>query len=86
MKPRITLNPDVMCQRIGERMVLLSLDSNVIFELNDTGARVWELLQAGAGEDEILDRLVDEFAAARGELRRDLDDLLTVLRSQGLIR
>jgi hypothetical protein len=80
-----TLNPDVVFKRIGERMVLIHLETNQIFELNNTGARIWEMLEAGTPEDDILERLSAEFEVAPEQLKRDLNDLLRELTSQGLI-
>ena len=41
---------DVVAEMTGDHMVLIHMQTNKIFELNRTGARVWELL--GEGEDE----------------------------------
>jgi len=35
---------DVLFTRIEEEMVLLSLDSELYFTLNEVGTRIWELL------------------------------------------
>jgi PqqD family protein of HPr-rel-A system len=85
MKDTYTLNPDVEFRRLGERMVLVHLASNQVFELNNTGARVWELLQAGADTEEILERLSEEFEVDPKQLRRDVIDLLEELKTAGLI-
>jgi len=79
------LDPDVVFKRLGERMVLIHLETNLVFELNNTGARIWELLEAGTPEDDILERLSAEFEVAPEQLKRDLNDLLRELTSQGLI-
>lgn len=77
--------PGIVFKRLDQRMVLVRLATNQIFELNDTGARIWELLEAGADEDEILERLATEFDVAPDRLRRDMDTLLGELQSAGLI-
>ena len=85
MKSPYTLNSDVEFRRLGDRMVLVHLETNQVYELNSTGARVWELLEAGAQDDEILDRLTEEFEGEPEQLRQDVDDLLRELKSAGLI-
>ena len=85
MKNAHTLNPDVVFKRLDDRMVLIHLETNQVFELNDTGARIWEMLEAGADEDDIAERLSAEFEVAPEQLQRDLNDLLRELTSQGLI-
>jgi len=85
MKSPYTLNPDVEFRRLGEQMVLVHLDTNQVYELNNTGARVWELMGAGANEDEILDRLTANFEVGPEQLRQDVEALLQELKSAGLI-
>jgi hypothetical protein len=80
-----TLNPDVVFKRLEDRMVLVDLKSNQIFELNSTGARVWELLQEGVSVDTLIDRLKAEFEADPATLRTEIESLLSDLISEGLI-
>lgn len=80
-----TTAPGVVFKRLDQRMVLVRLETNQVFELNDTGARIWEMLDAGAGEEEILERLISEFEVAPDQLRRDLDTLVEELQSAGLL-
>ncbi len=72
-------------RRLGDRLVLVHLVTNQVYELNNTGARVWERLEAGAKEAEILERLTAEFEVGTEKLRRDVEDLLRELKSAGLI-
>jgi len=85
MKSIYSLNPDVVFKRLEDRMVLVDLKSNQIFELNSTGARVWELLQEGVSVDTLIDRLKAEFEADPATLRTEIESLLSDLLSEGLI-
>jgi hypothetical protein len=85
MTNTLKLNPDVEFRRLGERMVLVHLSSNQVFELNSTGARVWELLEEGVGKEQLLKTLTDEFEVGPEQLRQDVDDLIRDLKSAGLI-
>jgi hypothetical protein len=80
-----TLNPDVVFKRLEDRMVLVHLASNQIFELNHTGARVWELLQTGVAGDALLAPLSDEFETDPETLRIEIESLLSDLLREGLI-
>ena len=40
-------NPDVIARHLGDGAVLVHIPTNQVYELNHTGARVWELM-AGA--------------------------------------
>jgi hypothetical protein len=66
-------------------MVLVDLRTNAIFALNSTGARLWELIEAGHDEASIKARLLDEFDVTPSRLDRELDSVLVALAAQGLI-
>jgi PqqD family protein of HPr-rel-A system len=85
MNDTYTIHPDVEFRRLGEEMVLVHLSTNQVFELNNTGARVWELLESGAHTEEILERLSAEFDVEPEQLRRDVTRLLEELEAAGLI-
>lgn len=54
-------HPDVVAQRLDEELVLVHLRTNRIYELNTTGARIWELLAAGRNDAQLLQQLAEEF-------------------------
>jgi hypothetical protein len=78
-------NPGVIAKRLDEVAVLVDVSTNRIFELNHTGARVWELMGEGFDSEQIVRRLVDEFDADLPIVAREVDSLLGRLRMEGLI-
>ena len=76
---------DVVARRVGDSAVLVRLATNKIYELNATGARIWELLTQQKTRTEILDVLEQEFAADRSELESAFDELIASLRAEGLV-
>ena len=78
-------HPDVLFRRLEDRIVLVQMDTNEVFELNRTGARIWELLEEGAGEEQLLETLADEFEVDDDELRREVDTLLAELADRRLV-
>lgn len=77
-------NPDVVHQQLEGEIVLVHLRTNRIYSLNRTGARVWELLEAGHDRAGILDRLEREFDVGREELAQEVDSLFERLSAEGL--
>jgi len=79
--------PGVVGRDMGGAAVLIHLDTNRIFELNPTGARIWALVSEGCDRQVMSDRLRAEF---RGTPAAELDDaietLLVTLEREGLIR
>lgn len=55
------INPDVVFRVLGEAAVLVHLSSNEIYELNETGAAIWSLIEQGTTDDDIIAGLVTRF-------------------------
>lgn len=77
----------VVCSQVSDGAVLLSTEAEIYFGLNETGARIWELLREGQSVDEICRSLGDEYPeVAAEEIRGDVEELLEELAGQGLVR
>jgi len=74
---------DVIARKLGDSAVLIRLNTNRIYELNATGARIWELLSDGATRQQVVDALRTEFDD--DEIGSAVDELLDVLRAEGLV-
>jgi hypothetical protein len=77
----------VIARRLGDVVVLIQLASNGIYELNETGARVWELIQHGPTQETLVERVLEEFEfdEGSGAVAADIQQLLTGLQAAGLI-
>jgi hypothetical protein len=86
-KKGVALRPDneVVSRKLGDRLVLVNLRTNRIYELNRTAARVWELLDAGSGRSELEEVLLGEFDVEDSVLSQDVGRMLDQLSSEGLI-
>ena len=83
---RLEPSQDVVGQRLGDEVVLVSLETNRIFELNRTGARFWELLQSETDRRRIEEQLLEEFAVTEEELSAEVDRLIKSLDDEELVR
>ncbi len=81
----IVRSGDVVARDLGTSSILVHLASNNIFELNETGARIWALLDTCSTLAEISDRLAKEFDADATRIRESVDALVRRLASQGLV-
>ena len=75
----------VIAQQLGESAVLIRLQTNRIYELNETGTRIWELLGQGSTPKEIVDALQREFDEESAALSNAVNELITTLRLEGLV-
>ena len=67
-RARVRINPEVIAQRVEDDLVLVHLDTNQIYNLNDSAARLWELLEAGLDLDEAKQQLIQEFEVSMERL------------------
>jgi Coenzyme PQQ synthesis protein D (PqqD) len=72
--------PEALVATLADGAVLLNLQTKRYFSLNETGTRIWEMVQQTADEEAIVTTLLGEYeveeAMARSEVRRILDELL----------
>ena len=71
---------EALVATLSDGAVLLNLQTKRYFSLNETGTRIWELVQQTAEEETIVATMLREYevdeAMARTEVRRILDELI----------
>jgi hypothetical protein len=80
------ISSEVLSQEVNGETVLLDLQGESYFGLNEVGTRIWQLLQAGRSIRGLLDTLYDEYEASEDRLASDVDELLDKLTQSGLIQ
>jgi hypothetical protein len=78
-------NPEVIAKRLDQNTVLVDISTSRIFELNETGTRIWELLGQELNVEQIVQHLVSEFEVEDSQAAEELKTLLSQLRDQGLV-
>jgi hypothetical protein len=78
-------NPDFVSRNIAGELVLIPIRRqlqgiNCIYSINETGSRMWELIDGKNSADEIRDRLCAEFEVETSTLEQDLGALFGQLR------
>ncbi len=82
---KIRRRADVIAQQVGDTAVLVNLSSNRIYELNASGARVWELLDTARSVEAIIGEIAEEFALSPDVVRDDVAPLVAEFVREGLI-
>ena len=75
----------VAWRRIEDEVVVVSSDQNNLTILNDTAARVWELLEGTRSLDQLTDAIHLEFEVSREVARADVGKFVGELQTRGLI-
>lgn len=82
---RYRIVSDALSASLSDGAVLLHLYTKRYFSLNETGSRIWSLLEQQATEDEIIDALVREYDVERPEATRAVSQLVGDLVAERLI-
>jgi hypothetical protein len=77
---------DVVSTRLDEEeTVLLSLETQRYYSLNETGSRVWELLSDGQDVDAIATAITEEWDTTHEEALDYVRSFLDELNEEGLV-
>ncbi|HXY29327.1 MAG TPA: PqqD family protein [Gemmatimonadaceae bacterium] len=82
---RYRIATDALAATLSDGAVLLHLETKRYYTLNETGMRVWVLLEQGNGVDDIVRTLVAEFEVEPDAARREVDRLLEDLIRERLV-
>ena len=76
---------DQVSSDLGGEVAILDLTGGVYYGLDEVGARIWELIQEPIVVDQIQATLVEEYAADRTRIRRDVLAFLQRLADEELV-
>lgn len=82
---RLFFASDVVLQVIDDEALVLKLQDETVFSLNDTGARIAQLIDGGCPVEEVARILAREYGAPRDAVESEVNGLVQVLRSKGLV-
>ncbi|HTI60182.1 PqqD family protein [Mucilaginibacter sp.] len=82
---KVKISDNVLFQQINNECVLLDMDSEQYFGLNDVGARIWQILSEDGDTEKALSQLLAEYETDEITLRSDMVNLLTELGNEKLI-
>ena len=82
----ITPSPEVISQEVSGETVLLDLQSENYFGLDEVGTRIWQLIKETNDLQAIYQTLLEEYDVSEERLQQDLDTLLGEISGLGLIR
>ena len=77
---------DVNAAHVGEEMVMMRLESDYYYGMDDIGRRVWELLEAPMSATDLSEKLMKEYKVSQEECEADLLEFLTKLQEEGIVR
>jgi len=81
----VVLSSDTVVRSVGEETVLLNLQTEQYYVLNDVGSRVLHHLTSGATPAEAIERLAEEYDVGRDRLQRDVERVIEDLLAAALV-
>ena len=82
----VRLGEDVLIQQVGEESVLLNLNTEFYFALDEPGTRMIMLLQEGASVAEAIGKLKETYGVEEARLLADLSNLVEECQEHGLVQ
>ncbi|MGD8625505.1 MAG: PqqD family protein [Anaerolineae bacterium] len=82
---RVTKSTNTLFQEVGGEGVLLNLDTERYYVLDDVGMRMWQVLAEGGDVPAALEALLAEYEVDRQTLFQDLVRLIGELEEAGLL-
>ena len=82
---RVSIPEGVMFRELEGESVILALDSESYFGLDQIGTRMWHVVTEADSIQAAFERLLEEYEVETDTLRADLSELLEALLARGLI-
>jgi hypothetical protein len=88
---RYERDPEVVSREIAGEQILVPIkkkaaDMAAIYVLNETGARIWDLVDGQRSLAEIRDHLVQEYDVEPDVAGADLEEMVGQLQEMGMLR
>ncbi len=84
---KIKPDPDVVVTELEDKeAVLLHLGTRMYFTLNETGLRIWQLMNSGLTPADISTRLQDEYNVSPEKAGESVNNLIGELITEKLVK
>ena len=81
---KITISKEALSQEVNGETVILDLQSESYFGLDEVGTRIWQLLGEENDMQKVFDVLLQEYDVEAEQLEQDLIELVDKLIEAGL--
>lgn len=82
---RVRIDENVAWQKVEGLVVMIGFTNDHYYRLDETGSRMWELLDECPDVSSAFARLREEFDVDDATLRRDLQEFIARLADAGLL-
>lgn len=82
---KVAIPNNVLAQELGGEVVLVNLENETYYSLNQVGSRMWQLLTEQNDVETVMQQLLQTFAVDEATLRQDVALLIDELVEEGLL-
>ena len=83
---KVTFAETVFAQEVDGEMVLLDMESENYFGLDEVGTSIWQAMQEKETLKEVFELLLEQYEVESEVLENDLSDFLGKLVESGLVK
>ncbi|WP_310423352.1 PqqD family protein [Chamaesiphon sp. VAR_48_metabat_135_sub] len=76
LKQKVAVKQDILVQNVDGELVLLNLESEEYFGLDDVGSAMWSCLKESESLQTAYDRLLDRYDVDSEQLKQDFLNLV----------
>ena len=85
LNQKITFADTVFAQEVDDEMVLLDMESENYFGLDEVGTAIWQAMQEKEVLQEVYETLLEQYEVEEEVLQKDLSDFIEKLLESGLV-
>ena len=85
LNQKVIFAETVFAQEVDGEMVLLDMESENYFGLDEVGTAIWQAMQEKETLKEVLDVLLEQYEVEKEMLEHDLSDFVGKLIESGLV-
>ena len=82
---KVTFKENVIFRDLDDEMIIMDMNSGKYFGLNETGARIWSLLNENQKIKDIIEKLSDEYDITKEQCEKEVKKFISTLLEKGLI-
>lgn len=86
LNQKITFAETVFAQEVDGEMVLLDMESENYFGLDEVGTSIWQEMQEKETLKDVLDALLEQYEVESDMLENDLSNFVDKLVESGLVK
>ena len=86
LNKKVIFAETVFAQEVDGEMVLLDMESENYFGLDEVGTSIWQAMQEKETLKEVLELLLEQYEVEEEMLENDLSDFVRKLQESGLVK